>query len=87
MKLGWHEKAWDEYVVWQAEDKKTLKKINKLIKDMLRDPFKGLGKPEPLGWDLQGCWSRQIDDANRIVYKVEKEQIIIIQCGTHYKDK
>ena len=87
MKLSWHEKAWGEYVAWQTEDKKTLRKINKLIKDMLRDPFKGLGKPEPLVGDLQGCWSRQIDDANRIVYKVEKEQIIIIQCGTHYKDK
>jgi len=87
MILSWHEKAWDEYVAWQAEDKKTLKKINKLIKDMIRNPFKGLGKPEPLVGDLQGCWSRHIDDANRIVYKIEKEHLIIIQCGTHYKDK
>jgi len=87
MKLSWHVKAWDEYVAWQTEDKKTLKKINKLIKDTLRDPFKGLGKPEPLVGDLQGFWSRQIDDANRIVYSFEKDELIIIQCGTHYKDK
>jgi len=87
MILSWHEKAWDEYVAWQVEDKKTLKKISKLIKDMIRNPFKGLGKPEPLVGDLQGCWSRHIDDKNRIVYKVEKEHLIIIQCGTHYKDK
>ena len=87
MNLGWHEKAWGEYIAWQTEDKKTLRKINKLIKDMLRDPFRGLGKPEQLLWDLKGCWSREIDDANRIVYKVEEELITIIQCGTHYKDK
>jgi len=87
MNLGWHEKAWDEYVAWQSEDKKTLRKINKLIKDALRNPFKGLGKPEPLSGDLRGCWSREIDDVNRIVYKVEKNLLTIIQCGTHYRDK
>ena len=87
MKLCWHVKAWDEYVAWQSEDRKTLKKINKLIKDMLCDPFKGFGKPEPLVGDLQGFWSRHIDDANRIVYKFEKDELTIIQCGTHYKDK
>ena len=82
----WHDKAWKEYVEWQKEDKKTLKRINDLIKDIDRHPFSGIGKPEPLKSDKQGYWSRRIDATNRIVYKVEYSQIVIIQCGKHYND-
>ena len=82
----WHDKAWDEYIEWQSEDKKTLTRINKILKDIDSHPFTGLGKPEPLKDDKQGYWSRRIDEANRLVYKVTKDQIIIIQCGKHYAD-
>ena len=71
---------------WQTQDKKTLKRINILLKDMDRQPFSGIGKPEPLVGDRQGYWSRRIDQANRIVYKVEQDQIVIVQCGGHYDD-
>ena len=84
MKKIWHDKAWDEYVEWQTEDKKTLKRINLLIKDIDRHPFTGIGKPEPLKGNKQGYWSRRIDEANRIVYKVERDKLIIAQCGRHY---
>ena len=87
MKKVWHDKAWYEYVSWQTEDKKTLRRINDLLKDIDRHPFSGIGKPEPLKGDKQGYWSRRIDEANRIVYKVEHEQVIIVQCGGHYGDK
>ena len=83
MNKEWHEKAWDEYVAWQNGDKKTLKRINELLKDIDRQPFTGIGKPEPLKGNLQGYWSRRIDDFNRIVYKVEENKIIIAQCGGH----
>ena len=83
----WHDKAWVEYTVWQKEDKKTLKRINDIIKDIDRQPFTGIGKPEPLKGDKQGYWSRRIDEVNRIIYKIENEKIIIIQCGGHYNDK
>jgi toxin YoeB len=82
----WHDKAWDEYVKWQTEDKKTLKRINALLHDIDRHPFTGIGKPEPLKGDLHGYWSRRIDESNRIVYKVENDDIIIVQCGRHYDD-
>ena len=87
MKKVRHDKAWQEYVGWQTEDKKTLRRINDILKDIDRQPFSGIGKPEPLKGDKQGYWSRRIDRANRIVYKVERDQIIIAQCGTHYDDK
>ena len=83
---AWHDKVWDEYVEWQTEDKKTLKRINVLLNDIDRNPFTGIGKPEPLKGNKQGYWSRRIDEVNRIVYKVERDQLIIIQCGTHYDD-
>ena len=76
--------GWNDYVAWQSEDKKTLRRINALIKDIQRNPFEGIGKPEPLKHDLQGCWSRRIDEANRLVYRVEGELISIIQCKSHY---
>lgn len=85
MKLIWDEEAWDDYVEWQAEDKKTVKKINQLIKDIQRTPFTGLGKPEPLKHGLSGYWSRHIDDYNRLVYLVVDKELRIVQCKTHYE--
>ena len=82
----WHDKAWDEYLEWQTQDRKTLRRINKLIADIDRHPFTGIGRPEPLTGNLQGYWSRRIDEANRIVYKAEDNQLIIAQCGGHYND-
>jgi toxin YoeB len=84
--LSFKDSAWEEYLYWQTNDKKVLKKINSLLKDIDRSPFSGEGKPEPLKHDKQGYWSRRIDGTNRIVYKVTKEQIIIIQCKGHYGD-
>lgn len=84
MKLLWLEKSWEEYCYWQQQDKKTLKKINSLIKDILRSPFEGLGKPEPLKENLSGYWSRRIDEINRIVYGVKEDTIIIVACKGHY---
>jgi toxin YoeB len=84
MNKTWHDRAWDEYIYWQTQDKKTLKRINDLLKDIDRNPFTGIGKPEPLKGRLQGYWSRRIDDTNRVVYKVEGGQLIIVQCGGHY---
>lgn len=76
--------AWDDYVYWQTQDRKTLKRINALISDALRTPFAGIGKPEALRENLSGFWSRRIDQANRLVYAVEDEQVIIISCRYHY---
>ena len=85
MKLLWEDRAWDDYIYWQGNDKKTLKRINNLLKDICRDPFKGIGKPEPLKDNLQGLWSRRIDDnGNRIVYYFENEIVHIISCRGHY---
>ena len=81
-------RAWYEYTGWQFEDKKTLKRINTLIKDIERNGNTGIGKPEPLRGDLSGYWSRRIDDANRLVYKLtgtgDEQKLIIVQCETHY---
>lgn len=85
MKLLWDEKAWEEYCYWQAEDKKTLKRINNLIKDIQRNTYEGIGKPEPLKGNLSGWWSRRIDDINRIVYKQKDGAIIIATCKGHYE--
>jgi toxin YoeB len=81
---AWHEKAWEEYEYWQGEDRKTLRRINALLKDIDRSPFEGIGKPEPLKGDLSGWWSRRIDGGNRLVYRVEGDQLEILQCGGHY---
>jgi toxin YoeB len=82
----WHDIAWEDYLNWQSQDRKTLKRINALIKDIERHPFEGIGKPEPLKHKRQGYWSRRIDEEHRIVYKVENGQLIITQCGSHYDD-
>lgn len=86
MRLLWDERAWEEYLGWQTGDKKTLKRINLLIKDIQRSPFEGIGEPEPLKDNLSGWWSRRIDGVNRIVYKVTDEAVIIAQCKGHYDD-
>ena len=77
---------WDDYIYWQNQDKKTLKRINALVRDIQRDRYNGIGKPEPLKENLAGWWSRRIDDENRIVYKEENEAIIIASCKGHYED-
>ena len=76
--------GWEDYLYWQTQDKKTLRRINALIKDIQRNPFEGLGKPEPLKGNYQGWWSRRIDEVNRIIYKVEVGRIVVAQCRTHY---
>ncbi|MBP5199794.1 MAG: Txe/YoeB family addiction module toxin [Schwartzia sp.] len=85
MNLLWDDRAWDEYCAWQNEDRKTLKRINALLKDIKRSPFQGIGKPEPLRENLSGWWSRRIDDANRIVYRtIDEETVAIASCKNHY---
>ena len=87
MNKVWSDDAWEEYIAWQMQDKKTLKRINLLLKDVERHPFEGLGKPEPLRGELSGFWSRRIDEKNRLVYRVLNDTIEIVQCRTHYGDK
>ena len=84
MILSWAEKAWDDYLFWQQTDKKTLKRINQLIKAVKREPFRGIGEPEPLKHNWSGYWSRRIDREQRLVYKVTDEAITIAQCRYHY---
>lgn len=86
MKILWEERAWDDYLFWQETDKKTLRKINALVKDMMRDPFSGLGKPEPLRGDFSGLWSRRINHADWIVYFEQDGTVYIIACRGHYDD-
>ena len=83
----WDDLAWEDYLYWQSQDKKTLKRINLLIQDIDRNGYTGIGKPEPLKGDLQGYWSRRIDDKNRIVYRIRNNAIEILQCRAHYSDK
>ena len=85
MKLIWSEKSWEDYLYWQSNDKKILKKINTLIKDIKRTPFEGMGKPEPLKFELSGCWSRRITNEHRLVYEVIEDKLYIISCRYHYK--
>jgi toxin YoeB len=84
-KLAWTEEAWADYLYWQTQDKKTLRRINRLITDTLRSPFDGIGKPEALKQNLAGFWSRRIDDANRLVYAVSNEYVTVISCRYHYR--
>jgi toxin YoeB len=81
----WTGAAWSDYIYWHKQDKKTLKRINILIKDSLRNPEDGIGKPEALRESLSGFWSRRIDDVHRLVYAIEKDQIVIIACRYHYE--
>ncbi len=84
--LLFSEDAWKEYLYWQMQDKKTLKRINQLLQDIVRNGYDGIGKPEPLRGDLSGFWSRRIDDVNRIVYRITDNAIEIVQCKGHYND-
>lgn len=85
-KIVFTELAWEDYLYWQTQDKKTLKRINMLLQDINRNGYDGIGKPEPLRGDKSGYWRRRIDDTNRIVYKVSDDRIEIIQCKGHYND-
>ena len=85
MHLLWEETAWKDYLYWQKQDKKVLKRINILIKEIQRNAFEGIGKPEQLKNNLTGFWSRRIDDVNRIVYCKQEDNILIISCKGHYK--
>lgn len=82
--IKWDFDAWEEYLYWQEADKKILKRINQLIKDISRNPFDGIGKPEPLKGNLTGLWSRRIDEEHRIVYMLEGETVLIFSCKGHY---
>jgi toxin YoeB len=84
MKVIFTRNSWEDYISWQSEDKKMLRKINELIKDIQRTPFEGKGKPEPLKYDLAGFWSRRIDREHRLVYQVDKNEILIYSCRFHY---
>lgn len=81
----WSAHAWEDYLYWQTQDKKILKRINQLIKDIDRNGYEGLGKPEPLKYELQGYWSRRIDDEHRLVYRIVENNIEIVSCRLHYQ--
>lgn len=83
-RIAWTIAAWEDYQYWQGEDRKTLRRINALIRDCLREPFGGIGKPEPLRANLAGYWSRRIDHTHRLVYAVDDGQLVIIACRYHY---
>ena len=85
MIISFVEEGWEDYNYWMRNDKKIFKKLQNLIKDTLRNPFSGIGKPEPLKGNLSGYWSKRITNEHRLVYKVETEQLIIIACRFHYK--
>lgn len=84
MLLSWTPHAWDDYLYWQCKDRKVLKRVNQLLKDMMRDPFEGIGKPEPLKYGIPNAWSRRITDEHRIVYLVEDGELRILQARYHY---
>ena len=85
--ISFSEEGWEDYLYWQTQDKRTLQRINQQLRDILRNGYDGIGKPEPLKGDLSGLWSRRIDESNRIVYRVKEDVIEIVQCGSHYRDK
>ena len=86
MRKLWTDRAWEEYLYWQTQDKKTLKKVNQLLADIERNGYTGLGKPEPLRGEFAGWWSRRIDDTNRIIYRLNAGNVEIAQCKGHYDD-
>jgi toxin YoeB len=83
----WSDEAWEDYLYWQNQDKKTLRRVNALIKDIERNGNSGIGKPEPLKHEYRGCWSRRIDENNRMVYRLSEGKLEILQCRSHYSDK
>ena len=86
MKKIWFEEAWEDYLYWQTQDKKTLKRINMLLRDIERENYGGIGKPEPLKGELSGFWSRRIDETNRFVYRIANGVQEILSCRGHYDD-
>ncbi|MGP8161352.1 MAG: Txe/YoeB family addiction module toxin [Candidatus Dormibacteria bacterium] len=87
MRLVFTPHGWEDYVYWQSADRTTVKRINRLLQDIIRDPFTGIGKPEQLRHVLQGCWSRRIDDEHRLVCLVDGEDIVVLQARYHYGDQ
>ena len=87
MRKIWSDEAWEDYLYWQAQDKKILKRINRLLEDINRNGYQCVGKPEALSGNLAGFWSVRIDEKNRIVFRINDNAIEIAQCGSHYKDK
>ena len=85
MSLLWTDDAWDDYVYWQSQDKKCLKRVNQIIRDIQRSPYEGIGKPEPFKGSLSGWWSRRIDEKNRVVYRQKGDSTEIAQCRGHYE--
>lgn len=81
----WSDQAWDDYLYWQNQDRRTLKRINQLIRDIERNAYEGIGKPEPLKYDLQGFWSRRIDEEHRLIYRIQEDSIEIASCRLHYR--
>ena len=87
MKIVWFEEAWDDYLSWQLQDKKTIKRINQLIQDSVRNGYSGIGKPEPLKGELSGFWSKRIDDVNRFVFRFnDNGSLEVLSCKGHYDD-
>ena len=86
MKKIWHDEAWETYIFWQNQDKKILKRINRLLKDIDRNGYRCTGKPEPLKGNLSGYWSVRIDEKNRIVFRITGDILEIVECGSHYGD-
>ena len=86
MNKTWSDEGWEDYLFWQTQDRRTLKRVNELIKDIERDPFRGKGKPEPLRYEWQGYWSRRINDKDRIIYRIHNNQLEIAACRSHYDD-
>ena len=84
MELVWQTNAWEDYCHWQKQDKKILERVNELIRDCLRSPYKGIGKPEPLKGNYAGCWSRRITQEHRLIYKMKEQRLHILQCRYHY---
>ena len=86
MKIVWFEEAWEDYVFWQTQDKKTIKRINQLLQDAARNGYVGIGKPEPLKGEFSGFWSRRIDAVNRLVYRIKDDALEVLSCRRHYDD-
>jgi toxin YoeB len=86
MRISWFAEAWQDYVYWQTQDKKTLKRINDLIKDSIRNGYSGIGKPEPLKGEFRGFWSKRIDSVNRFVYRIKDDVLEVLSCKGHYDD-
>ena len=84
---SWSDEAWEDFEYWTKQDRKTLRRIFQLLKDIDRNGYKGIGKPEPLKGDLSGYWSVEIDEKNRLVFRIKDSRLEIVQCGSHYRDK